>query len=111
MRVVEDIVTMLNRVCQRWSREDAVLVTASAYRSYAHHHRGRYWAFTRMSPGGRTRNSCGVSSEVARQPASARRCAWRVQRLLSSSGLRDGWRAADERCCRFWPARPAAGIV
>jgi len=69
--VVEEIVTMLNRVCQGCSREDAVLVMASAYRSYAYHHRDRYWAFTRMSPGGRTRNSGGVSGAVARQPASA----------------------------------------
>ena len=32
--------------------DDAVTVMASAYRSYAHHHPGRYSAFTRMPLGG-----------------------------------------------------------
>ena len=33
-------------------RDDAVTAMASAYRSYAHHHPGRYSAFTRMPLGG-----------------------------------------------------------
>src|ERR1700738_1664366 len=48
MRVSDDILTMLNRVAEGRARDDAVLVMASAYRSYAHHHPGRYSAFTRM---------------------------------------------------------------
>jgi AcrR family transcriptional regulator len=52
MRVVADIIAMLNTVGQGRSRDDAVMVVASAYRSYAHHHPGRYSAFTRMPLGG-----------------------------------------------------------
>lgn len=52
MRVVGDIIDMLNTVGQGRSPEDAVMVMASAYRSYAHHHPGRYSAFTRMPLGG-----------------------------------------------------------
>ena len=48
MRVIGDIIEMLNTVCEGRTRDDAVLVMASAYRSYAHHHPGRYSAFTRM---------------------------------------------------------------
>src|SRR5882762_3261472 len=48
MRVVGDIIDMLNTVGQGRTRDDAVMVMASAYRSYAHHHPGRYSAFTRM---------------------------------------------------------------
>src|SRR6201996_4571959 len=48
MRVVGDIIEMLNTVGQGRTRDDAVMVMASAYRSYAHHHPGRYSAFTRM---------------------------------------------------------------
>ncbi len=48
MRVIGDIIEMLNTVGQGRTREDAVLVMAGAYRSYAHHHPGRYSAFTRM---------------------------------------------------------------
>ena len=51
-RVIDDIITMLNHVGAGRARDDAVLVMAGAYRSYAHHHPGRYSAFTRMSPGG-----------------------------------------------------------
>ena len=39
---------MLNTVGEGRTRDDAVMVMASAYRSYAHHHPGRYSAFTRM---------------------------------------------------------------
>jgi AcrR family transcriptional regulator len=52
MRVVGDIIDMLNTVAQGRTRDDAVMAMASAYRSYAHHHPGRYSAFTRMPFGG-----------------------------------------------------------
>src|SRR3984893_13893236 len=51
IRVIDDIIMMLSRVGEGRTRDDAVLVMASAYRSYAHHHPGRYSAFTRMSMG------------------------------------------------------------
>jgi AcrR family transcriptional regulator len=52
MRVVGDIIEMLNTVGEGRTRDDAVTAMASAYRSYAHHHPGRYSAFTRMPLGG-----------------------------------------------------------
>jgi AcrR family transcriptional regulator len=52
MRVVGDIIEMLNTVGQGRTPDDAVMVMAAAYRSYAHHHPGRYSAFTRMPLGG-----------------------------------------------------------
>ena len=52
MRVIDDIIEMLNTVGAGRTRDDAVAVMASAYRSYAHHHPGRYSAFTRMPFGG-----------------------------------------------------------
>jgi AcrR family transcriptional regulator len=52
MHVVGDIIEMLNTAGQGRTRDDAVMVMASAYRSYAHHHPGRYSAFTRMPLGG-----------------------------------------------------------
>ena len=52
MRVIDDIIEMLNTVGEGRSRDDAVMAMASAYRSYAHHHPGRYSAFTRMPLGG-----------------------------------------------------------
>ncbi len=52
MRVVGDIIEMLNTVAQGRTRDDAVMAMASSYRSYAHHHPGRYSAFTRMPLGG-----------------------------------------------------------
>lgn len=52
MRVVGDIIDMLTNVAEGRSPDDAVVVMASAYRSYAHHHPGRYSAFTRMPLGG-----------------------------------------------------------
>ena len=48
MRVIGDIIEMLNTVGSGRTRDDAVLVMAGAYRSYAHHHPGRYSGFTRM---------------------------------------------------------------
>jgi AcrR family transcriptional regulator len=52
MRVIDDIIGMLNTVGGGRTRDDAVSSMASAYRSYAHHHPGRYSAFTRMPLGG-----------------------------------------------------------
>jgi AcrR family transcriptional regulator len=52
MRVVGDIIDMLNTVGQGRTRDDAVMAMAGSYRSYAHHHPGRYSAFTRMPLGG-----------------------------------------------------------
>jgi AcrR family transcriptional regulator len=52
MRVIDDIIGMLNTVGQGRTQEDAVVSMAAAYRSYAHHHPGRYSAFTRMPLGG-----------------------------------------------------------
>jgi AcrR family transcriptional regulator len=52
MRVIDDILGMLNAVGEGRTRDDAVSSMASAYRSYAHHHPGRYSAFTRMPLGG-----------------------------------------------------------
>ncbi|MDH6244842.1 TetR/AcrR family transcriptional regulator [Mycobacterium sp. OTB74] len=52
MRVIDDIIGMLNTVGEGRSRDDAVMAMASAYRSYARHHAGRYSAFTRMPLGG-----------------------------------------------------------
>jgi AcrR family transcriptional regulator len=51
-RVIGDIIGLLNTVGAGRTRDDAVLVMAGAYRSYAHHHPGRYSAFTRMPAGG-----------------------------------------------------------
>ena len=48
IRVIDDIIMMLNRVGEGRARDDAVLMMAGAYRSYAHHHPGRYSAFTPM---------------------------------------------------------------
>ncbi|OBJ70931.1 TetR/AcrR family transcriptional regulator [Mycobacterium sp. 1274756.6] len=52
MNVVDDIIAMLNQAGAGRARDDAVLAMAGAYRSYAHHHPGRYSAFTRMPFGG-----------------------------------------------------------
>jgi len=52
MRVIDDILQMLSTVGTGRTRDDAVMTMASAYRSYARHHPGRYSAFTRMPLGG-----------------------------------------------------------
>ena len=52
MRVIDDLLQMLSTVAAGRTRDDAVMAMASAYRSYAHHHPGRYSAFTRMPLGG-----------------------------------------------------------
>ena len=77
VRVIDDIIKMLNRVGEGRARDDAVLVMAGAYRSYAHHHPGRYSAFTRMPLG-------GDDPEYA---AATRGAAAPVIEVLSSYGL------------------------
>lgn len=52
MHVIDDILQMLSTVAAGRTRDDAVMAMASAYRSYAHHHPGRYSAFTRVPLGG-----------------------------------------------------------
>ncbi|GFG63231.1 TetR family transcriptional regulator [Mycobacterium kubicae] len=92
IRVIDDIITMLNRVGEGRSRDDAVLVMAGAYRSYAHHHPGRYSAFTRMPLGG----------DDPEYTAATRGAAGPVISVLSSYGLNgdDAFYAALE----FWSA-------
>ncbi len=92
MRVIDDIIAMLNRVGEGRERDDAVLVMASAYRSYAHHHPGRYSAFTRMPLGGDD-PEYSAATKGAAQPVIA---------VLSSYGLdgEDAFYAALE----FWSA-------
>jgi AcrR family transcriptional regulator len=93
MRVIDDILTMLNRVAEGRARDDAVLVMASAYRSYAHHHPGRYSAFTRMPLAG------GEDPEYA---AATRGAAAPVIAVLASYGL-DG-EEAFSAALEFWSA-------
>jgi AcrR family transcriptional regulator len=92
-RVVGDIIEMLGTVGQGRTRDDAVLVMAGAYRSYAHHHPGRYSAFTRMPLTG------GDDPEFT---AVARAAAEPVIAVLASYGLdgEDAFYAALE----FWAA-------
>src|SRR3954468_21934453 len=92
IRVIDDIITMLNRVGEGRSRDDAVLVMAGAYRSYAHHHPGRYSAFTRMPLG-------GDDPEYA---AATRGAAGPVIAVLASYGL-DG-EEAFYAALEFWSA-------
>jgi len=92
IRVIDDIITMLNRVGEGRARDDAVLVMAGAYRSYAHHHPGRYSAFTRMPMG-------GDDPEYA---AATRGAAAPVISVLSSYGL-DG-DEAFYAALEFWSA-------
>jgi AcrR family transcriptional regulator len=92
MRVIGDIISMLGRVGQGRSRDDAVLVMAGAYRSYAHHHPGRYSAFTRIPLGG----------DDPEYTAATRAAAEPVIAVLASYGLdgEDAFYAALE----FWAA-------
>jgi AcrR family transcriptional regulator len=92
IRVIDDIITMLNRVGEGRARDDAVLVMAGAYRSYAHHHPGRYSAFTRMPLG-------GDDPEYAE---ATRGAAAPVISVLASYGL-DG-EAAFHAALEFWSA-------
>jgi AcrR family transcriptional regulator len=92
-RVVGGIIGMLGTVGQGRTRDDAVLVMAGAYRSYAHHHPGRYSAFTRMPLEG------GDDPEFT---AVARAAADPILAVLASYGLdgEDAFYAALE----FWAA-------
>jgi AcrR family transcriptional regulator len=92
IRVIDDIITMLNRVGEGRARDDAVLVMAGAYRSYAHHHPGRYSAFTRMPLGG----------DDAEYAAATRGAAAPVIAVLASYGL-DGVEAFHA-ALEFWSA-------
>jgi len=92
VRVIDDIITMLNRVGEGRARDDAVLVMAGAYRSYAHHHPGRYSAFTRMPLGG----------EDPEYAAATRGAAAPVIAVLASYGL-DG-AEAFHAALEFWSA-------
>ena len=92
MRVVDDIIGMLNTVGDGRTRDDAVVAMASSYRSYAHHHPGRYSAFTRMPLGG----------DDPEYTAATRAAAQPVIEVLASYGLEGelGFFAALE----FWSA-------
>ena len=92
MRVIDDIIEMLNTVGAGRTRDDAVSVMASAYRSYAHHHPGRYSAFTRMPFGG----------DDPEYSAATRNAAGPVIQVLTSYGLEgeDAFYAA----LQFWSA-------
>lgn len=93
MRVVGDIIDMLNTVGQGRNPDDAVIVMASAYRSYAHHHPGRYSAFTRMPLGG---GDDPEFNEVTRSAAAP------VISVLSAYGL--DAEAAFFAALEFWSA-------
>ena len=92
MRVIDDIITMLTRVAEGRVGDDAVLVMASAYRSYAHHHPGRYSAFTRMPLGG----------DDPEYTAATRGAAAPVIAVLSSYGL--DFEQAFYAALEFWSA-------
>jgi AcrR family transcriptional regulator len=92
MRVVGDIIDMLNTVGQGRTPDDAVMVMAAAYRSYAHHHPGRYSAFTRMPLGG----DDPEFTEATRAAATP------VISVLSSYGLAS--EAAFFAALEFWSA-------
>jgi AcrR family transcriptional regulator len=92
MRVVGDIIEMLNTVGQGRTRDDAVTVMASAYRSYAHHHPGRYSAFTRMP----------LDGDDPQFTEATRAAAAPVISVLASYGL-DG-DAAFYAALEFWSA-------
>ncbi|ORA06701.1 TetR family transcriptional regulator [Mycolicibacterium bacteremicum] len=77
MHVIQDIIGMLRAVGEGRTRDDAVVTMASAYRSYAHHHPGRYSAFTRMPLGG----------DDPEYTAAAREAAGPVLAALASYGL------------------------
>ena len=92
MRVVGDIIDMLTNVAQGRTRDDAVIAMASAYRSYAHHHPGRYSAFTRMPLGGDDPEFTGATRAAAEPVIS----------VLQSYGL-EGEGALDA-ALEFWSA-------
>src|ERR1700753_2608881 len=92
IRVIDDIITMLNRVGEGRARDDAVLVMAGGYRRFCPHHPGRYSAFTRMPLGG----------DDPEYTAATRGAAAPVISVLSSYGL-DG-EEAFYAALEFWSA-------
>jgi AcrR family transcriptional regulator len=92
MRVVDDLIGMLNTVGEGRAGDDAVVTMASAYRSYAHHHPGRYSAFTRMPFGG----------DDPEYTAATRAAAGPVIAVLMSYGLDD--ENAFYSALEFWSA-------
>ena len=92
MRVIDDILQMLSTVGSGRTRDDAVMAMASAYRSYAHHHPGRYSAFTRMPLGGDDPEFTAASHAAAIP----------VIEVLASYGL--GGQDAFYAALEFWAA-------
>ncbi|MCV7315354.1 WHG domain-containing protein [Mycolicibacillus parakoreensis] len=92
MRVVDDIIGMLNRVGAGRARDDAVVAMAGAYRSYAHHHPGRYSAFTRMP----------LAGDDPEFTAATRAAAAPIIEMLTSYGL--GGEEAFGAALEFWSA-------
>ncbi|WP_319435086.1 TetR/AcrR family transcriptional regulator [Mycobacterium sp. RTGN5] len=92
MHVIDDILQMLSAVGQGRVRDDAVMAMASAYRSYAHHHPGRYSAFTRMPLGGDDPEYTAASHAAAAP----------VIEVLTSYGL--GGDDAFYSALEFWAA-------
>ncbi len=92
MRVIDDLLQMLSTVGAGRTRDDAVMAMAGAYRSYAHHHPGRYSAFTRTPLGGDDPEFTAASHAAAAPVIS----------VLASYGLdgQDAFYAALE----FWAA-------
>src|ERR1700761_5392581 len=93
MRVIDDIITMLARVAEGRVGDDAVLVMAGAYRSYAHHHPGRYSAFTRMPLSGGDDPEFTAATKGAAEP---------VMAVLSSYGI--NLEQAFPAALEFWSA-------
>ena len=89
---ISGISGLLSTVAAGRTRDDAVMAMASAYRSYAHHHPGRYSAFTRMPLGGDDPEFTSASHAAAAP----------VINVLASYGLdgEDAFYAALE----FWAA-------
>ena len=98
MRVIDDIIEMLNTVGSGRTRDDAVSVMASAYRSYAHHHPGRYSAFTRMPFGG----------DDPEYSAATRNAAGPVIQVLTSYGLEGTLAISPSICPSRSGTRPAS---
>lgn len=92
MRVIDDLLEMLTQVGRGRARDDAVMVMAGAYRSYAHHHPGRYSAFTRMP----------LDGDDPEYTAAATRAAAPVIEVLASYGL--AGEQAFHAALEFWAA-------
>lgn len=93
VRVIGDIITMLGRAAEGRVGDDAVLSVAGAYRSYAHHHPGRYSAFTRMPLAGGDDPEFTAATKGAAVP---------VMAVLSSYGIEI--EQAFPAALEFWSA-------